>query len=43
LVSLPYHHRDPFDRVIIAQAIVEKLEVVSADPVFDLYPIRRIW
>lgn len=43
LIALPYHHRDPFDRLIIAQAIVEKLPVVSIDPAFDLYPIQRIW
>ena len=43
LVALPYHHRDPFDRLIIAQAIVEKLQVISADPAFDLYPIKRVW
>ena len=43
LVALPYHHRDPFDRLIIAQAMVEKLPIVSADPALDLYPIQRIW
>ena len=32
---LPLHHRDPFDRLIIAQAIVEQMPVVSADPAFD--------
>jgi PIN domain nuclease of toxin-antitoxin system len=39
---LPYHHRDPFDRLIIAQAIVEGLPVISTDPKFDLYNIERI-
>jgi PIN domain nuclease of toxin-antitoxin system len=43
LVALPYHHRDPFDRLIVAQAMVEKLPVVSADPVLDKYAIQRIW
>lgn len=43
LVGLPYHHRDPFDRLLIAQAIVEHLDVVSADSALDSYPIRRIW
>ncbi|WP_435021664.1 type II toxin-antitoxin system VapC family toxin [Tundrisphaera sp. TA3] len=37
------HHRDPFDRMLIAQATVESLPLVSADSAFDAYPIRRIW
>jgi PIN domain nuclease of toxin-antitoxin system len=41
--TLPYHHRDPFDRVIIAQAILEKLPIVSVDTAFDPYPITRLW
>ncbi len=44
---LPFHHRDPFDRIIISQAIVEKIDFISADNVFDDYlagkSIRRIW
>jgi PIN domain nuclease of toxin-antitoxin system len=40
---LPLFHRDPFDRLLIAQAIAESLPVVSADPAFDSYPIRRLW
>jgi PIN domain nuclease of toxin-antitoxin system len=43
LVALPYHHRDPFDRLIVAQAIVEKMPIVSVDPALDPYPIQRIW
>ena len=43
LVSLSYHHRDPFDRLIIAQAIVDKMAVVSADQTLDLYPVQRLW
>jgi PIN domain nuclease of toxin-antitoxin system len=43
MTRLPLHHRDPFDRLLIAQAIVEGLPVVSADPAFDNYPIQRIW
>ena len=42
-VKLPYHHRDPFDRLIIAQALVEELAVVSADAVIAKYGVRRIW
>lgn len=40
---LPLHHRDPFDRMLIAQAINHSLSIVSADAVFDAYPIQRIW
>ncbi|HXM50708.1 MAG TPA: type II toxin-antitoxin system VapC family toxin [Pyrinomonadaceae bacterium] len=43
LTSLPFHHRDPFDRLIIAQAIVEKLPVISLDGVFDTYGVTRHW
>ena len=40
---LPLHHRDPFDRIIIATAESELLEVVSTDTQFDAYPVRRLW
>lgn len=40
---LPFYHKDPFDRLIIAQSIVEGLPVVSSDAAFDLYKIERIW
>lgn len=40
---MPLHHRDPFDRIIIAQAQVENLDLVSADAAFDAYPVRRLW
>ncbi len=43
LLKLPFHHRDPFDRLLIAQAIVEGLEIVSADAQFDAYPVKRTW
>lgn len=43
MTRLPLHHRDPFDRLLIAQALVEGLPVVSADPAFDNYPIQRLW
>ncbi len=41
--KLPYHHRDPFDRIIIAQAMAEGFPIVSADKKFDNYDIERIW
>lgn len=43
LTDLPYHHRDPFDRLIAAQALVDGLPVVGADAVFDDYGLHRIW
>jgi PIN domain nuclease of toxin-antitoxin system len=43
LADLPSHHRDPFDRIIIAQAKFEKLELVSADASFSLYSAQIIW
>ena len=41
--KLPLLHRDPFDRIIIAQAIVEKLEIISSDEQFSLYPVIFHW
>ncbi|MBK1986758.1 type II toxin-antitoxin system VapC family toxin [Sphaerospermopsis aphanizomenoides BCCUSP55] len=41
--QLPLHHRDPFDRMLIAQAIVENIPIISADSKFDAYPIQRLW
>lgn len=43
LVNLPLHHRDPFDRLIISQAMVEDIPVISSDDKFSLYDIKRIW
>jgi len=43
LAQLPLHHRDPFDRMIIAQAIAENLQIISKDRVFHKYPIQLIW
>lgn len=43
LENLTYFHRDPFDRLIISQAIVENIPVLSNDEAFDDYPIQRIW
>jgi PIN domain nuclease of toxin-antitoxin system len=40
---LPQHHRDPFDRLLVAQALVERLAVVSADSALDPYGVTRIW
>ena len=43
LIILPFHHRDPFDRLLIAQAIVEQMRIVSIDSALDAYPISRLW
>ena len=41
--NLPLHHKDPFDRLLIAQAQIEKLAIVSADTALDAYDIERVW
>jgi PIN domain nuclease of toxin-antitoxin system len=41
--NLPFHHRDPFDRLLAAQALEEELPIVSADKVFRGYGVTRIW
>jgi PIN domain nuclease of toxin-antitoxin system len=41
--NLPAHHRDPFDRLLAAQALTDGLLVISADAIFDQYGIQRIW
>jgi len=43
LESLGLYHRDPFDRILIAQSLEEGLPLVTADPLFDRYPIQMIW
>jgi PIN domain nuclease of toxin-antitoxin system len=43
VATLPFHHRDPFDRLLIAQALEEELAIVTADPAFARYGVRRIW
>lgn len=43
VIEMPFHHRDPFDRLIIAQALEEGIPVVSSDTAFDLYGVERLW
>ena len=43
VANLPLHHRDPFDRLIISQAMVENLPIVGVDKAFDSYAVRRLW
>ena len=40
---LPRHHRDPFDRLLVAQAMIERAAVVSADEALQAYDIRVVW
>ncbi|MBW4490787.1 MAG: type II toxin-antitoxin system VapC family toxin [Trichocoleus desertorum ATA4-8-CV12] len=41
--NLPLHHRDPFDRILVAQAINHSLVLISRDSAFDAYSIQRLW
>lgn len=43
VLNLPWHHRDPFDRLLAAQALVEELSIVSHDKQLEAYGIKRIW
>lgn len=43
VVDLPFHHRDPFDRMLVAQALYEGIPIVSADAQLDAYGVARIW
>jgi PIN domain nuclease of toxin-antitoxin system len=41
--ALPFHHRDPFDRLLVAQVLTEKMTIISADTVLSEYGVKRIW
>jgi PIN domain nuclease of toxin-antitoxin system len=41
--SLPAHHRDPFDRLLIAQANLEDMVLITADRIFEEYPVQLLW
>jgi PIN domain nuclease of toxin-antitoxin system len=41
--ALPWHHHDPFDRLLIAQSHLEGMPLLSADSAFDRYPVQVIW
>lgn len=43
LITLPPHHKDPFDRLLVAQATVEAIAIVSVDAALDLYGVTRLW
>lgn len=41
--ALPHHHRDPFDRMLVAQAMIERIPIISNDNQMDAYPVTRLW
>lgn len=43
VATLPFHHKDPFDRLLIAQALVEGMPLVSNEALFDAYGVQRLW
>jgi len=43
VVPLSFHHRDPFDRLLIAQSMTEQMPIISDDPAFEIYGIERLW
>lgn len=43
IANLPFHHRDPFDRLLIVQAQRRNLEIISSDKSFDDYEVKRVW
>jgi PIN domain nuclease of toxin-antitoxin system len=43
VANLPFHHRDPFDRLLVAQALTEELTIVTADRIFARYGVKRVW
>lgn len=43
VLPFPTNHKDPFDRLLVAQSIAEAIPLVSSDSALDVYPIRRLW
>ena len=43
LIDLPLHHKDPFDRMLVVQALHENIPIISKDLQFDAYGVSRIW
>lgn len=41
--TMPFHHRDPFDRLLVGQALAERLPLISGDAALDAYGIQRLW
>ncbi len=43
IATLPQHHKDPFDRLLVAQSLVEDMPLISIDTPFDAYGVQRFW
>ena len=43
LENLKFHHRDPFDRLVVCQCLVEKMAIISNDKIFSKYLVKRVW
>lgn len=43
LAKLPFHHRDPFDRMIVAQGLAEDIPIISRDRAFESFPVEVLW
>jgi PIN domain nuclease of toxin-antitoxin system len=43
IVTLPFHHKDPFDRLLVAQALTEEIPIISVDAMLDNYTVTRYW
>ena len=43
LIRLPFHHKDPFDRLLVAQALVENVPIIGVDSQLDAYGVQRLW
>ena len=43
VATLPFHHKDPFDRLLIAQALAEGIPLISTDSAIDAYGVQRLW
>jgi PIN domain nuclease of toxin-antitoxin system len=43
VATMPFHHRDPFDRMIIAQSLSDQLPIIGQDQIFDAYGVKRHW
>jgi PIN domain nuclease of toxin-antitoxin system len=41
--TLPFHHRDPYDRLLVGQSLTSSIPLISGDAVLDRYAIQRIW
>ncbi len=43
LATLPFHHKDPFDRMLVSQALADRVPIVSVDATLDAYGVQRLW